>query len=167
MASDVTVREARPEDVDAIRRVAEETWHETYDDILGADTVADLLEEWYAEEAIADGIGHEEQHFYVAVGDGEAIGYAHAGPHPPRHVFYLYRLYVHPDEWRAGSGKQLLAAIEQDLFDRDADAYEAEVIAENDVAVSFFESAGFERTEESERTLAGVTVDEYQYRKPL
>lgn len=167
MTPDVEVRRAESGDVADVRRIARAAWHATYDDILGEDVVDDVLEEWYAVDAIEAGVEHDAQDFFVAVGDADVVGYAHVGPHPPRRTHQLYRLYVHPDDWRNGIGRQLLASVEQALYDRDVDGYEAEVLADNHVATSFYEKADFERVERTRDELQGVPVDEYVYRKRL
>jgi len=167
MESDVMVRPAHQADVSGIQDVAERTWHETYDETLGTDVVDEVIEEWYPEEAIEEGISHEAQDFVVAVDDDTVVGYAHAGPHPPRRVHELYRLYVHPDYWGQGIGKALLADTEQALYDRDVSSYEAEVFASNEEAVAFYEATGFEQVEEKATEFKGVDVTERIYRKRL
>jgi ribosomal protein S18 acetylase RimI-like enzyme len=167
MADDVTVRVSHPGDVGAIQRVARAAWHAAYDDILGEDLVDTVLEEWYADEAIEGGITHDAQDFFVAVRDEEVLGYAHVGPHPPRRIHQVYRLYVHPDEWRQGIGRQLLAEVEQALYDRDVQRYEAQVLADNEIGIAFYEANGFERVERSEREMAGETVTEYVFGKRI
>lgn len=167
MATDVVVRRAAIGDVAAITRVARDTWHAAYDDLLGADVVESVLDEWYEDDAIVAGIEHDAQDFFVAVRDDDVVGYAHVGPHPPRRTFQVYRLYVRPDDWREGIGRQLIAEVEQALYDRDVGSYEAEVLAGNDVGTAFYESAGFERVDDGQRELQGVTVDELVYRKRL
>lgn len=167
MTADPLYRPAHMADVAGIQRVAEESWHAAYDDILGADVVDDVLGEWYVDDAIESGIDHDAQDFFVGVIDDSVVGYAHVGPHPPRRVHQLYRLYVDPDHWRAGIARNLLAEIEQSLYDRDVGVYEAEVLTENDRGVAFYESTGFERVEEGESELMGVTVTEYIFRKRL
>lgn len=154
-------------DVPGIQRVADRAWHAAYDDILGADTVDAVLDVWYEDDAIESGVEHEAQDFFVAVVDDQVVGYAHVGPHPPRRVHQLYRLYVDPDHWREGIGRNLLAEVEQSLYDRDVGVYEAEVLAENDRGVAFYESTGFERVDEQETEYEGVTVTEYIFRKRL
>lgn len=167
MADDVTVRVSHPGDVDAIQRVARTTWHAAYDDLLGEALVDQVLEEWYEDDAIEAGITHDAQDFFVAVRDDEVVGYAHVGPHPPRRVHQLYRLYVHPDEWRRGIGRQLLAEVEQALFERDVQRYEAQVLADNEIGIAFYESTGFERVDRSEREMAGESVTEYVFGKRI
>ena len=167
MADDVTVRVSHPGDVGAIQRVARAAWHAAYDDLLGAEFVDQVLEEWYEDDAIEAGITHDAQDFFVAVDDDEIVGYAHVGPHPPRRVHQLYRLYVHPDEWRRGIGRQLLAEVEQALFERDVQRYEVQVLADNEIGIAFYESTGFERVDRSEREMAGETVTEYVFGKRI
>jgi ribosomal protein S18 acetylase RimI-like enzyme len=167
MTSDVMVRPAHQADVPGIQDVADEAWHAAYDDILGADVVDEVLDEWYVDDAIEEGVSHDAQDFAVAVSDETVVGYVHVGPHPPRRVHQLYRLYVHPDHWDEGIGKALLAEAEQALYDRDLNGYEVEVYADNERAVGFFEGTGFERVEEDETTFWGVTLTEYIYRKRL
>ena len=160
MASDVMVRPAHQADVSGIQDVADRTWHETYDDILGSEVVDEVIDEWYVDEAIEEGVSHEAQDFVVAVDDDTVVGYAHAGPHPPRRVHQLYRIYVHPDYWGQGIGKALLADIEQALYDR-------EVFASNERAVGFYEATGFEQVESDETEFKGVGVTELIFRKRL
>jgi len=165
--TEVTVRVAHPGDVESVQRVAKAAWHAAYGEVLGADVVDQVLAEWYDDGAIEAGITHDAQDFFVAERGDEVVGYAHVGPHPPRRIHQLYRLYVHPDEWRNGIGRQLLAEVEQALYDRDVTLYEAEVLADNTIGVAFYESTGFERADTSERDLAGETVREYVFRKRL
>jgi ribosomal protein S18 acetylase RimI-like enzyme len=167
MASDVMVRPAHQADVSGIQDVADRTWHETYDDILGSEVVDEVIDEWYVDEAIEEGVSHEAQDFVVAVDDDTVVGYAHAGPHPPRRVHQLYRIYVHPDYWGQGIGKALLADIEQALYDRDVSSYEVEVFASNERAVGFYEATGFEQVESDETEFKGVGVTELIFRKRL
>jgi len=164
---DVLIRPAHAADLDEIQSVAEAAWHETYDDLVGTETVERVLGKWYEDAAIEAGINHEQQDFFVAVDDETVIGYAHVGPHPPQRTYQLYRIYVHPDYWRRGVGKDLLANVEQELFERDAADYEAEVLRDNDAGVAFLEATGFERVQKREGDMVGTAVPEYRYRKPL
>lgn len=167
MGSNVLVRSARQADLAGVQRVADAAWHAAYDDILGPAVVDEVLEDWYADDAVADGIETDRQDFLVAARGDDVVGYAHVGPHHARAVHQLYRLYVHPELWRSGIGRRLLATVEQRLYDRGVTRYEAEVLADNDVGVSFYESSGFERVDEGETALAGVTVSEYVYAKQI
>ncbi|WP_123534008.1 GNAT family N-acetyltransferase [Halosimplex salinum] len=167
MTADALYRPADTVDVSGIQDVAAAAWHAAYDDILGEDVVDEMMDEWYEDDAIVSGVEHTAQDFFVAVVDDEVVGYAHVGPHPPRRVHQLYRLYVHPDHWREGIARNLLAEVEQALYDRDVSAYEAEVFVENERAVAFYESTGFEQVDETETELKGVTAAQYIFQKRL
>jgi ribosomal protein S18 acetylase RimI-like enzyme len=167
MTTDVRYRPATVSDVPGIQRVAREAWHAAYDDILGEETVDEMVDEWYEDDAIEAGVQHDAQDFFVATAGDEVVAYAHVGPHPPRRVHQVYRLYVAPDHWRAGIGRNLLAEVEQALYDRDVTAYEAEVLAGNDRGVAFYESVGFERVDEQETDFKGTAATEYVFQKRL
>ncbi|WP_415381710.1 GNAT family N-acetyltransferase [Halosimplex sp. TS25] len=167
MTADPLYRPAHMADVAGIQRVARESWHAAYDDILGEDVVDDVLDEWYVDDAIESGIDHDAQDFFVAVIDDEVVGYIHVGPHPPRRVHQVYRLYVDPEHWRKGIARNLLAEAEQSLYDRDVGIYEAEVLAENERGLAFYRSTGFEQVDERETDLMGATAPEYIVRKRL
>jgi len=167
MTADARYRPATVADVPGVQRIAREAWHAAYDDILGEETVDAMVDEWYEDDAIEAGVEHEAQDFFVAVVDEEVVGYTHVGPHPPRRVHQIYRLYVDPDHWREGIGRNLLAEAEQALYDRDVTAYEAEVLAGNDRGIAFYEAVGFERVDEQETEFKDTTATEYVFRKRL
>ncbi|KDE60063.1 hypothetical protein EL22_12335 [Halostagnicola sp. A56] len=50
------IRSATLEDVPAIRRIASESWHAVYDDILGLETVDALTNKWYAVEGLEESL---------------------------------------------------------------------------------------------------------------
>ncbi|AHG00186.1 GCN5 family acetyltransferase [Halostagnicola larsenii XH-48] len=50
------IRSATLEDVPAIRRIATESWHAVYDDILGPETVDAQTNKWYAAEALEESL---------------------------------------------------------------------------------------------------------------
>jgi ribosomal protein S18 acetylase RimI-like enzyme len=78
--SGVTVRRATTEDVSAIHRVAHETWPDTYDDVLGADTVDSFLADYYSEESLRRDVRRDEGVFLVAdPGDAGASDPGDAG----------------------------------------------------------------------------------------
>lgn len=167
MGSEVFVRRARRGDVADIQRVARAAWHAAYDSILGGGVVEEILEEWYSREGITAGVERDAGVFLVATGDDGVVGYAHAGPEGERNRYRLYRLYVHPDEWRSGVGTRLLDAVETALSAEGVREYALEVLAANDVGVSFYEARGFERVTETETELAGVTAPAYVYHKEV
>lgn len=175
------VREARSEDAEAVAAVARESWHAAYDDVLGTATVDETVDAWYATdsltESIVDATDRDDATFLVCEravpgaaestrADGDVVGFANAGPHPELDsTAKLSRIYARPAVWGEGVGSALLDGLETDLRDH-FDRLWLEVVAGNEVGISFYESTGFERIGEQESVL-GDDVVEYLYQKGL
>lgn len=166
----VSIRPATPRDVPTVRETARESWHAAYDAFLGADTVAETVDEWYArdalEQSVADARERDDAAFLVAEDDhGRLVGFVHVVPWPDDPlVASLLRIYVRPDSWGEGAGTALLESLAADLesaFDR----LRLVVLAENEVGVSFYESRSFERVETRESEFEGL--EESVYERPL
>ena len=71
-----------------------------------------------------------------------------------------------PEYWNEGIGSRLLDRTTEDLVETGVERLRLGVLAANDVGVSFYESRGFERTEEGETDFADG-VGEYTYAKEL
>ena len=169
-----TVREAKQADAREIYRIARESWHSAYDEILGTETVEDVVEEWYdldsLEGSITNAAERDDAVFLVGEapdGYGTAlVGFAHAGPFPEREgVAELVRIYVRPEAWGEGAGRTLLGQLESAL-EPSYDRLRLSVLADNDVGVSFYESTGFERVDSRESDL-GDSLEAYVYEKVL
>lgn len=182
---DWTIRRATTDAAPVVREIARESWHAAYDDVLGPDTVTDVTDDWYAieelEESIRNSRQTDDEAFLLAVpadtdgasdtdagfgADVEIAGFAHAGLHPDDPaVAYLVRLYVRPDAWGEGAGTALLERIEA-RFEPTCDRLRLTVLADNEIGISFYESAGFERVQTRPSDL-GDGVDECTYEKQL
>ncbi|WP_137288999.1 GNAT family N-acetyltransferase [Natronorubrum halophilum] len=177
------VRRATTDDVWAVHETARESWHAAYDEIIGPETVDDVVDDWYAigdlESSISDASDRNDAAFLVVepgpsdrepetCSDFErgCLGFAHVVPWPENAaVAYLARLYVRPERWGSGAGTRLLERLEAELgasFDR----IRLSVLVDNDIGVSFYESAGFERVGTRETGLASG-LEEYVYEKPI
>ncbi|WP_049971521.1 GNAT family N-acetyltransferase [Haladaptatus cibarius] len=162
------VRPAESDDAPAIRRVARESWHAAYDDIIGADTVDETIDQWYDIERLRESATNSDHEFFVAEREEgeEIVGIVHAAPSSDENgVFQLLRIYVVSDEWGSGMGSRLLSRVEERLRERGGETLRLTVLADNDVGVGFYESRDFERVEEGEAT--GFGVGEYVYEKTL
>ncbi|TMT87702.1 GNAT family N-acetyltransferase [Haloterrigena sp. H1] len=180
------VRQATVDDIWAVHEIARESWHAVYDDILGFDTVDDVVDDWYAigdlEAAITNTGCRDDAAFLVAETEGDAAaaaadgagcwsapeldGFAHVVPWPEdTAVAFLACLYVRPTVWNEGTGTALLEAIETGVaasFDRGRLA----VLADNEIGISFSESRGFDRVGTRSSGLA-VGLEEHVYEKEL
>ncbi|WP_049901755.1 GNAT family N-acetyltransferase [Halococcus agarilyticus] len=167
--SDVSVRAATVADVDGIQRIARRAWRATYGDFLAEAAIDAILDDWYAAEELEASITAEGSVYLVAEDEGIA-GYASAAPidaEDDDREAQLYAIYVDPDRWGHGIGTALLDEIVDRLAKRDVEQLRIEVLADNTVGVSFYESRGFERTDERERTVGDRTLPEYVYHQDL
>jgi ribosomal protein S18 acetylase RimI-like enzyme len=168
MTADVLIRPATRDDLGAVRSLLVETWHDTYDPLLGRERVTEITNRWHAVEALARQLDAPDSSFLVAERDREAIAHAHAQARDPR-ILVLGRLYVRPAFQRQGIGGRLLAAVT--LRHLQASLIRLTVEADNAKGVAFYRRNGFAVTGEvvenglrglrMEKALAGgVAVDQ-------
>ena len=133
------IRATRPADIPAVRALLEETWHSTYDHLLGRDKVTDITRRWHAEEVLAAEIGRAGQAFLVADQDGMIVGTASASYDAAGEID-LRRLYILPAYQGRGLGHALFGAS-LGAFP-DARAIRLEVEPNNAPAIAFYTRAG-------------------------
>jgi ribosomal protein S18 acetylase RimI-like enzyme len=162
VSDDVHIRSAEPSDAALVRRLLVETWHHTYDRLLGSETVSTITTRWHSEEALSRQIADPKVAFLVATDltfiVGHVLGWADADGD-----ITLSRLYVLPPRQSEGIGRLLIEA----LIDRfpGAAAISAAVHAENEGALRFYRAAGFElgdEFEEDETFAPGCACEFYQ-----
>jgi len=166
------VREATTGDVKAVQRVASAAWYAAHADIAGEAVVAEFLAEYYSTQRLREDVADQSRLFLVAedgesTGDGSAVvGFALALPaDDDPGVFALGRIYVDPDRWGEGVGSRLLDRVESHVRARDGSRLRLGVMAENEHAVGFYESQGFERVEAGHDDR--LDVRRYVYAKDL
>jgi len=168
--TDVRIRAADPDDAEAIRSVARDSWRAAYDDILAAETIERKLAEWYDVDGLADSIDRADGVCLVADDGGQTaastadavVGFVQAGPAPDddaNSTYVLARIYLRPDRWGEGIGTRLLDQVIGAIRKRGAETLRLGVLADNDAAVGFYEARGFERVRENPSALG----DEYVY----
>lgn len=126
-------------DVAAVRQVLVETWHDTYDRLIGAARVTEITDDWHAIDALAGGICRIDHAFLlVELGDRViATGSAMRG----EGVVEVQRLYVHPSGQGQGVGVLLLDALLARLGAMPR--VEVSVMLGNTRAQAFYEREGF------------------------
>lgn len=160
-----SIRDATAEDISGIQRVAERGWTATYGDFLTETAIETILDDWYAPDQLEASITAENA-VYLVAGTDEIVGYASAAPTENGEA-QLYAIYVDPDWWNDGVGTELLDSIVERLTVDDIERLRVEVLAENRVGVSFYESRGFERTAERDRTVGEQTLVEFVYYREI
>lgn len=140
VVAEVRIRPIRDSDAEALGRVHAQCWHEDYDQLVDAATLANLSPKRMA-ELWTHWLGQGEEYTHVAaLVDGEIVGFAGAGPARDedapreRELFFIHLL-----DSQHGHG------IGQKLFD--AAVGEASVYLwvppTNERAVHFYERNGF------------------------
>ncbi len=153
MPAMLLIRPAAAADLEAVRALLRETWHQVYDPILGSDGVDEICARWHASALLAAQLGEPRSSFLVAC-DGDLLvahGFAYLRDAA---TLVVSRLYVRPSHQRQGIGRRLLAA----LGARHAEAATLRlfVAAANARGVSFWRREGF--TEVSRGAEEGVAV---------
>jgi ribosomal protein S18 acetylase RimI-like enzyme len=153
-------REATPGDAPAVREVARESLHASYDDLLGEETVTAAHENWYDEDLRAD-LGDDDLLFVVAEDDGEAVGFAHT--HLRGEEGRIQWLHVHPDHRGAGVGSRLLEHVQDVLAARGVEEVSGEVLADNVAGNEFYRDHGFVLRDQYAVSVGGRLVAENVY----
>ena len=138
----VTVRDARPEDAEAIARIAAASWRDTYRDIFEPAFIDEFLARNYAPDSIASAArrsaDRRDTQFLVADRDGAVVAYAQfgVGERGPE----LSRIYADPAHYGTGAGSALLDELESRL---EVDSYVLDVHSRNDRGRAFYDRRGF------------------------
>jgi GNAT superfamily N-acetyltransferase len=163
------IRQATLGDADAIARVHIRTWQGAYAHVFPAEELAALsLDErarmWRA-------ILARNARTYVAEADGEIVGFMGAGPSRDADgagIGELYAIYVDPEHWGTGAGRELAAAADENLRAEGFAEATLWVLDDNPRARRFYEAGGW-RVDGATRsgTHLGVETREVRYRKNL
>jgi ribosomal protein S18 acetylase RimI-like enzyme len=137
------IRSANEADLEAIRVLLVETWRETYTPFHGPQKIEAMIETWLSPQALEQRLRRPKSEFLVADDGRQIAGMAFAAmaKNTPN-VANLHQLYVHPLWQRQGIGTDLFAEIETCF--PDASTMHLEVTAENDRAIAFYETLGFQ-----------------------
>jgi ribosomal protein S18 acetylase RimI-like enzyme len=147
----VTIRLAEPKDLKRVRRLLVETWHDTYDALIGAEKVTEITDSWHSLENLAPQLTMPETSFLVAESDARIVGHAFANASRPP-ILMLSRLYVLPSSQRRGIGAQLIA--EAMTRHPACGAIRLEVEADNAKGLAFYRRQGFRPV--AEKTVEGI-----------
>ncbi|WP_266079043.1 GNAT family N-acetyltransferase [Haladaptatus caseinilyticus] len=163
----IQIRPAEPTHIDGVQRVADRAWRSAHESIVGAETVDEFLTKYYDSESFLSLIANDDAVFAVAArNDRDIVGFVSATPDDDCSArYHLGRIYIHPEQWGKGVGQRLLQYAEQCIEARDGKRITLGVMAENERAISFYGSAGYERASEfyDER----IDTRGYEYRKSI
>lgn len=158
------IRRGEAADVDAVSRLLTETWHHTYDALMGAEAVTRMTEAWHRPAVLANQLGRTRSAFLVAEAESGIVGHAYARQTAPGTLF-LARLYVHPAHQRGGIGTELLTHL-LPLFPK-ARQIELSVVKQNLAAVEFYRRYEFAMISESVEDGAALLLMRRRVINPL
>lgn len=164
MTTQVMVRAATPDDVDAIRRIAGVSWEATYADFMANETFETLLAEGYTPEHLEGIIESDVVELFVAVTE-EIVGFATSEPPVEGSIGHV-STYVAPDCWGEGIGTALLERAIEHLDEQGTERVQDIVLAENDVGNAFY-GEHFEKTDETVVEMGGQEFDANVYATDL
>ncbi|ELY49452.1 GNAT family N-acetyltransferase [Natronorubrum sulfidifaciens] len=159
----MSVREATPDDVDAIQHVAQSSWTEDYPTILSRESIQDGLDEWYSDDLVRDSIIWSRALMLVAERDDEVVGFAHAIREDDDNEGNILRVYVAPDHRSDGLGRQLLEETRDRLVEQGVERINAMVLEANEPGNAFYRGFGFEQVTTDSITIGEETYTECTY----
>jgi GNAT superfamily N-acetyltransferase len=168
-ASTALVREAIPDDADAIGSVHVRSWQAAYVGVIPQPILDRLSVERRASSwrGVIERGGAER---VWIVEDGSRVrGFVSIGPARdedlPPGAGELYAIYLEPEVWSTGLGRQLLATATADLRERAYAPLILWVLTDNPRARRFYEAAGW-HADGTSRVLDfdGTPIEEIRYR---
>ena len=138
------------------------TWQAAYAHVFSAEQLGGLSVERRAEM-------WRETPPLVAEADGRVIGFVSVGASRDDDAEgELFAIYVHPDHWGTGAGRELIAAGEERLRELGHSDVVLWVLDDNPRARRFYEVAGW-KVDGTTRPIEifGIEVPEVRYRKRL
>src|SRR3712207_2260150 len=105
----LAIRDVTEPDIRAVREVLVATWHATYDPILDAAKVAEVVASWHSVPRLTAQLRQPRAAFLLAERDGIVVGMAHADLGEDGSL-RVGRLYVLPQEQGTRVGRRLLEA---------------------------------------------------------
>jgi GNAT superfamily N-acetyltransferase len=161
------IKEATTADVEAILRIANETWWPTYEPILGKEQVAYMLDTVYSVEKIHQQIAEKQQTFLLLTEDGQPVGFAAYSPREEDpDVYKLHKLYCMPGTQGKGYGKVLINAVIDKVKEAGKNTLDLNVNRYNK-AKTFYKKMGFSVVHEEDIPIGPYWMNDYVMRKIL
>lgn len=145
------IRNMAKEDLPFVRKVAEESWHATYEGIIPRDVQDNFLKSAYNDEMLLR--RWERGLFFVAEIDGRIAGFANFFRLKEPEKAELASIYLLTKYKGMGIGSKLLQAGIDHL--QGVKEIYVSVERENSQAIRFYEARGFRKIEEYEETFDG------------
>lgn len=160
----IKIEKANKNHLFAIIKLANETWNETYKNIISQEQIDFMLNLFYAEKVIAEQIENLQNTFLVALENETLLGYCHC--FEKNSHFYISKIYVHPIAHGKGIGKLLINSIEEKAKYFNFNKLELNVNRQNP-AKDFYIKNGFEILQEIDIPLDKFWLNDYVMTKNI
>jgi GNAT superfamily N-acetyltransferase len=164
----IVVRPARPEDVDDIVEVALAAWRDGYRGVVPRHLMPDPVA---LHARLRDRVAESGPPIAVGELDSAVLGWITFGPSrdlgAAASVGEIWALNVHPDAWRRGVGRALVAYALDRLAHKSFSEVTLWTFRDTPRSRSFYEALGFSADGASQRRHASGGATEVRYRMPL
>ncbi|RYY13857.1 MAG: GNAT family N-acetyltransferase [Chitinophagaceae bacterium] len=163
----ITFRKVKENDLEIVRDIAFKTWPSTYNDIVGEDQVAYMLEKMYNKGALLDQLENGCV-FLIAEREQHEVGFtAFDNIDPENGVYKLHKLYLLPEEHGTGIGKIMMNEVYNQVRRAGGSCLQLNVNKKNK-ALQFYERMGFKIKKAVTIDIGnGFVMDDYIMELPL
>ena len=155
----ITIRRAELDDIPQMRAVGSASWRATYSGIFPDAFIANVLDQWWSEDGFRRSIPDARVCHLVAEQDERIVGTLLGSISPDEEgQVHLFRLYLHPDYFGQGIGRQLWQAYLQRLAP-DIRRVGLEVELQNTRAIQFYTHLGFQEIGRNETQVFGTVMN--------
>lgn len=163
----VRIKQATPDDANAIHNIAEATWGPTYIPIIGIGQVRYMLDTMYSIDKLRQQISDNEQVYLLLLEDDNPVAFASYAPRTENpDVYKLHKLYCLKEGRGKGYGRLLVEAVEQVVLKAGKNILELNVNRHNP-ACGFYEKLGFSIAYEEDVPIGNYWMNDYVMRKKL
>jgi ribosomal protein S18 acetylase RimI-like enzyme len=168
---DMNIRPATVDDAPALARVHVDSWCAAYGELVPESFLQGFRYQG-REERFRESLAEGAEETYVVQSDQEIVGFLTLGPaRDPdldvRRIGEIWGIYVSPDFWRRGIGKELAEEAERILKSRGYEHAVLWVLEGNQRARRFYEAMGFSLDGEFKNIDWGIPLKAVRYRKAL
>jgi len=160
---DVLIREMCSDDIQAVQKIAESSWHATYEGIIPEPIQDQFLNMAYSSESLEKRLNNSI--FLVAEHYGKEIGFANFVDLKEGKESELAAMYLLPANQKQGIGTLLLQEGVSRL-NRSMKLF-ADVEKENHTGLAFYKAKGFQELSEFEDNLFGYAFKTKRLMLPL
>lgn len=163
----ILLRRAKEEDIEVIRDIANNTWYDTYGDILAEEQIKYMLGKMYSKEELLSQL-REGHVFLIALENDKDLGFAGFSiADSEKKTYKLHKLYVLPSAHGRGLGKLLINEVVNLIRNEGGVAVQLNV-NRNNKAAKFYQSAGFVRKETVDLDIGnGFFMNDYVMEMPI